>query len=460
MQSTAGLVQLDRALAVYDGVRGDNELAVDITDPHGVFTGSVRATFTGLGGFEGFSEAEQALFTLAIGLIGGQAAMSQEIVLHTRIERSILPAALDLARLLYDAHAYAQRLEAWPTPGFPSLAYPSSSERRSFRSETGVPRSTTRCVLLWSGGKDALASLRVLRANGFDVVGLHATANEAVAALEQSAAVDLAAANDLPLVTMTLEWTVVARILNYWSTSSNRFPLVNPVPHGRDLALIIASVGVARTMGAAYITAGYEYDLWSRRIQYGGRTIFRHDVQSRRAAELINLALRPVSGLRFFSPIAAFRERTIMAYLLRNDSEAWRTIVSCFWSNWCGVCTKCLRYALTQEAIEVRRIRFQANPLTDKNPALGALVSSIEDESTPFWEQQVVNLYSVLDAGGLGHAPLAQEALSRKRELLQPRLSALKAELDRVQPDDLAPTDFNWTLDEGDPKAPEAIGAG
>src|SRR5207237_1205711 len=125
-------------------------------------------------------------------------------------------------------------------------------------------------------------------------------------------------------------------------------------------------------------------------------------------------------------------------------------IVSCFWTRWCGSCQKCLRYALAQALSDVDAIDFQLAPLRDDNPALRALLGSLDDRTVPFWEEQTYAIFALYERGALDALPETTARLKPLWPLFDTRRTSLQGWLGAVHPDDLAPSGFGWHLDNPD----------
>lgn len=384
--------------------------------------------------------AHQAkLLTLAVAFVAAQATLAPVVSVDFRLAPESESLATRLLTLLYDSHGYAQRLLQWPTPElrFTGTAIGAPSRRRG-----GAPDPSV--VLLWSGGKDSLAALDVLRLNGYNPVGLHAEINLGVESVERTAADRLAGDNDVPLTRIDVHWPAIATMLEKWSDSSSRFPLANSIPHGRDVVLAIAGGLLAGDIGASHVAAGYEYELWSKQITYRGREIARHDVQSRSGALLVDRLLDLELGVRFFSPLAGLREMAILEHLVTVRRDAWSVLASCFWDRWCGRCSKCLRYALAQAVLGDECIDFASDPLDESSPALVQLCASVTDPDTPFWEQQVRNLYALHRGGRFASSGTVRTTLDANLSWYQERHDMFQQRLSETYPDALAPAGFQW----------------
>jgi hypothetical protein len=329
------------------------------------------------------SQIEARLLGVAMGIIVAQQCFPSQLHIDGRLPEDVELHFWRLYSLFCASHCYTEARETHST----EMRWVGSS----LISDICEPQLGVRkAVLLWSGGKDALASLEVLRGRGFDVVGLHCVANAAVAACERAAAVALAAKYDLPLEMVAIDWGLLDHLGSLTCDHWNIFPYHNSIPHGRDLVLLIAAALIARRIGASYVCAGYEFDLWDKEVLSNGRLIMRHDVQSRPAGVLVNSLLRTTLGVSFFSPIADRREFVILRQLLAQP-DIWDLIESCFWGGWCGECSKCLRYRLVAEYLGHSHIAFRVDPF-QSDDAYASLRSDLNNVDTPFWEEQVFAL--------------------------------------------------------------------
>lgn len=425
---TASLLELDSAetrihLAdAASGVEGDATLSFDrLESPLAVSEGSLLAA--------------------AVALVAGQASLSPQIILTFALEDPLRQILSDIASVLYGAHAFAQRV-GWREPTIACGSATSSGPLPPAAAER-------RAVLLWSGGKDGIAALRLLRKNGYEVHGLHATANFRTASQEHDAAQSIAAKYALPLTHLTIKWDVVHSITKAQSTAYDRYPMSNSVPHGRDLPLLVAGACVANRLGAGFVCAGYEYDLWAKSVRWQEQSVARHDIQSKTGGRLVNSLLEEFNSTRFFSPIAAVHEFVILRWLLESEPHLWQHIESCFWGGWCGECTKCLRYCLVQRVLGVDCIRFRKEPLDATAPAFVRLVESLGDSDSPYWEQQVYCLAQLATSGdssrGDNRVALPHFAVEAAAPYAG-QLPALLTTLTSIVADDLAPQGFAYRL--------------
>jgi 7-cyano-7-deazaguanine synthase in queuosine biosynthesis len=387
--------------------------------------------------------AESALIAAAITMIAAQACLAESVRLDFPVQVNARDSLLAIARILYGSHAYAQRRD-WldPTIAFLPEQTPSEISLPEPKSSDDPALQPT-AVLLWSGGKDALAALKSLRANGYVVHGLHATANLVAADRELSAAVHLAKMYNLPLICVRLRWDFLRDFNRKHSSKFDKYPAVNAVPHGRDLALVVIAAIVATRVGAAFVCAGYETDLLDKTVIWNGKSIARHDIQSRVASKHVN-ELTKTLGSRFFSPIASVREFSILHGLFFADPSPWKYIESCFWGGWCGECTKCLRYDLAQRYFGVQAIAFRKNPISRDSIPFGLLVSDIANRDTPYWEQQVFCVFELARRGDPVISDLIGNELRSYLPWYDTIREAIRMRLEEQTPDPLAPPGYRW----------------
>lgn len=366
-------------------------------------------------------EAVRDALTLAFAAVAAQACLAPGIEVQNRR----LPAGAgdllgSVSSLLYGSHAYSQRRASWPQPQVrlrddrPTLWPPGS-----------LP-STRGCALLWSGGKDALAGLLVLRANEFDVRGVHVKANDAVVENERRAALAIGKTMALSLAEASVDWSGIAQLTERHSTRPVAYPSSNQIPFGRDL--VLASVATAALPGSlpGWVALGLENELLTKEILFAGEVVMRHDVQSLPGLKLASELLHLTTGCRAFSPIASLPELAVMKFLLTAAPRAWDDITSCFWADWCGECPKCVRYFLAEAVVGVSRIPFTRSPLANGAPGVRAVAEAVEDETLPFRETQVLGLYALLDRGALETCP-------EIRELLRAAAPTLSRDRDRFR---------------------------
>jgi hypothetical protein len=386
---------------------------------------------------DGMCESEANILAAAMGLLAGQVVLEPNIGMLFPLNSVTIGHLREIAKILYGAHAFTQNR------GRPRINLSAASTAEvPLRQQDFNPK---RAVLLWSGGKDALAALEVLRAHRYEVIGLHANANFACETEERIAAIRLANIHDVPLRHLTLDWEPIRHLGQKHSNAFDRYPVHNAIPHGRDLVLLIAAAVVARNAGAGYVCAGYEYDLWDKTVPWHGEAVARHDIQSRPAGLHLNGLLTSTLGLRFFSPIAPFREYRIMKHLARRDG-VWDTIQSCFWGEWCGLCSKCLRYALILRHFENSAIPFQVDPLSPTSKALENLAASITNRTIPYWEQQAYVIFQLQRRGVFETYPEVERILVPLSSWYARDEVGLLAQLQQVVPDPISPLKSNLVL--------------
>jgi len=385
--------------------------------------------------------SEAHLLGASLGVVVAQICMSEVVRFQFGLAQPGHAPLFRILRLLYDSHAYAQSAAHAPTAPLMELNIENLN--------SGIIENSSdsrRAVLLWSGGKDSLASLLALRRNGFTVVGLHITANFSCAQQEFRAAHALADLYGLPLIHVEFKWDIVQRLGRTYSSVYDSYPAHNAIPFGRDLALIAAAAVIARREGARYVCAGYETDLWERIVSWKGRLVARHDVQSRIGGVEVNRLLGDCVGVQFFSPLAGLREYKILRHLLKYHVGAWPHIESCFWGGWCGRCSKCARYQLVQRHLGLDLMYFRTSALEPDSAYIAYLATNLRNSSIAFWEEQVYCLLELHRSGRLTVVDPADALLRSSYGWYAGSRRSIASTLESIVPDKLAPLDFQWGL--------------
>lgn len=139
-------------------------------------------------------------------------------------------------------------------------------------------------------------------------------------------------------------------------------PINNSIPKGRDLLTIIFAYPLAAYYNCGYISHSCEKDLWEKILIKDGIEIPMHDSQCKLVMFPMSEQLYKSTGIRMFSPIAGMHEIYLLTWLLKNRPNSIQKIQSCFYDQWCGKCTKCLRYYLIQQHAGVNIIKFKSSP--------------------------------------------------------------------------------------------------
>lgn len=387
-------------------------------------------------GYADVSKQELAVIAAATAAVAGQGVLAPHLSLACEINDDALRTTTEITQLLYDSHAYAQ--------GKPFIDVKIDAD---IDEAQPAPRAIEKkCLLLWSGGKDSLSALLVLRANGYEVTGIHLPANFPVKEHEKQASQKLAEQYGLKLIPIGIEWDTVRTLIRNHSTSYDEFPFKNTVPHGRDFLLAAIAAIIARRIGARYVCAGFEKELWQETFTRDGREVVRFDMHSAKASTLLNHLLESTLQVGFFSPVAAFSEFTLVKHLTEHESAAWNTITSCFWDNWCGRCIKCLKYAIVQHAIGRKLIPFQSEPVAQDNPAFIQLIHSLDSRQTHYWEMKAYCIAEIYKRGELDTMPEALALLKGKIEPLIVMQPELLKTLEQVVHPGLAPDGFRFVL--------------
>lgn len=389
-----------------------------------------------LTGYADVSKPELAVVAAATAAVAGQGVLAPHLSLACELSEDALRITKDITQLLYDSHAYAQ-----------GKSFVDVNIEADIGEALPEPRVIEKkCLLLWSGGKDGLSSLLVLRANGYEVTGIHIPANFPVKEHEQQASTALAEQYQLPLIPISIEWDTVRTLIRNYSTSYDEFPFKNTVPHGRDFLLASIAAIIARRIGARYVCAGFEKELWHETFTRDGREVVRFDMHSAKASTLLNQLLESTLQVGFFSPVSAFSEFALVKYLTEHESTAWQTVTSCFWDNWCGKCIKCLKYAVVQHAIGKPMIPFKSEPIAQDNPAFIQMIHSLDNKETHYWEMKAYCTAEMYKRGELNNMPEVLALLKGKIEPIIAMQPELLKTLEEVTHPGLAPEGFKFTF--------------
>ncbi len=385
-------------------------------------------------GCKDITTEELSVVTAATAAIAGQAVLCPHMSIDSPLSGDALQTTSSITQLLYDSHAYAQ-----------NKLFVNVSIDASIQTTSAPARAHSKtCLLLWSGGKDSLSSLLVLRANGYEVTGIHMPANFPVKDHEKAASQKLADRYGLKLIAVPLEWDSMRTMIRDYSTSYDAFPFKNTVPHGRDFLLSAIAAIIARRMGIRYVCAGFEKELWHETFTRDGREVVRFDMHSKKASTLLNHLLETTLQVGFFSPVAAFSEFALVKYLTEHEPAAWQTITSCFWGNWCGKCIKCLKYAIVQHAIGQPLIPFQSEPIAQDNPAFIQMIHSLDSRQTHYWEMKAYCIAEIYKRGELNNMPEVLSLLKGKIDPLIAMQPELLRTVNEVVHPGLAPEGFNF----------------
>ncbi len=403
-------------------------IAVDAHDFGDVF---IRTGYTDI------SAEELSIVAVATAAIAGQAVLAPRITIDSALNGEAFRISADITQLFYDSHAYAQ------DKPFVDVS------TDVHKAEAHVPKRevTKKCLLLWSGGKDSLFSLLMLRANGYDVTGIHMPANFLVTEHEKQASQALAKQYGLELLEVFIEWDVIRKLLLSHSTSYDVFPFMNTVPHGRDFLLAAIAAIAARRTGARYICTGVEREFWHRTFVRDGREVVRFDMYSAKGCTLLNQLLENTLQTGFFSPMAAFSEFSVVKHLTEHEPASWKTISSCYWDNWCGKCGKCTRYALIQHTIGKPLITFRSEPIAQDNPSFMQMVQSLGNRQAHYWETRAYCIAELYKRGELDNMPEALGFLKGRIDPLIAMQPGLLKTLEELIHPGLAPEGFEFNLD-------------
>lgn len=268
-------------------------------------------------------------------------------------------------------------------------SYSSQTDRQNL-----LPHLKKDALILWSGGKDALVSGRMLQLANYDISAIHFSANTSVIEIEASAAAKLAERLGISMNICELDWTSIIELIKNTRSNFGIFPFENYIPHGRDILLTSLACIIANRRGISAVCLGYERDLLEKSIDTENQRVWRHDAQSMPALLALSKLASSVWNLKLFSPIAQFSELQVFAFLSLNYPDDWEYVQSCFWSYWCGRCPKCRRYALLEVFMgREGMIVFEKPPLDFNNKSFRSFILDfMKNTDIPFFEQQLMCL--------------------------------------------------------------------
>lgn len=213
---------------------------------------------------------------------------------------------------------------------------------------------------LVSGGKDSLVSDILLMKNNVHIKRCFFSGlNVASFVYEKSACEDLYESFDeVELIGFDI---LVKRLIDVSDCYGNQ-PANNFIPKGRDLLTVIFSYPLAVHYNCNYISHGCEKDLWEKVVIKEGNEIPMHDSQCKIVMIPMSEQLFNATGIHLFSPIAGMHEIYLLTWLMKNKPDYILKMQSCFFDEWCGKCSKCLRYYLIQRHLGLNLIKFKSDP--------------------------------------------------------------------------------------------------
>lgn len=323
------------------------------------------------------SPSMESLLASSVGIFLAQLCLAQKIELQFSVPDPLLDSLLPICKLLYDVRSYRDEL--------PILEQPIINTDTGMLEAVAPVLEDKKVVLMWGGGKDSTYSHILLEANGYKVIPIHSNINVRSADAEREAIHKLSHDLNVTPLIINFQFPDMLMLGQMYSKVFDKFPHNNAIPHGRDLILTIASAIVALDNGAQNVCFGHESDLWHKKITYRQTDVYRHDMQSEYGNVLLQDSLRLLcSSLKIFSPIGSLTEFHILTNLIVHYPEIAKDINSCFWGNWCGGCSKCLRYDLIQRYSGIHIFDFQKEPLCDANETLRKVISGLHDRDMPY----------------------------------------------------------------------------
>ncbi|MDG4595146.1 MAG: hypothetical protein P9F75_05565 [Candidatus Contendobacter sp.] len=377
---------------------------------------------------------------LAVSIFLGQLCRARRIHLGFSVSSSMIEQIMPLAEMLYDIRCWKDGIDLVPPPDIecdtiatPELEFIQPTPRRA--------------CLLFSGGKDSSLSAIVLRNNNWDVRALHIPANAYVFDAERKAVSAIGERLSLKTETLNLSFPGFALLSRAYATTWDHFPHHNAVPFGRDLLLAVLACPMARHQRVAALCMGHDHNCRIAQITHLGKRIARNDVESADGATLLAAYIQRFlcPGLALLPPVAMLTEYRILREMFLNHPDLMALTSFCFWGNYCGRCSKCLRYYLVERVLGCEgMLRFAMSPLDgETSPELGDYFAVDWDSDALFSGEVAYCLARLVQRGDIraGEARLRQfaETIFPK---LAPNLDAIEENLMRIYPDPQVPSDF------------------
>lgn len=257
----------------------------------------------------------------------------------------------DILRALYAIRNYQEGV-CIQVPQIKWITYHKSATVNNFQE--------TKVLNLVSGGKDSLVSDILLNKNNACIKRCFLSGlNISSSAYEKSACENLYDSFDI------IELKGFDALVNKLVEISDCYgipPTNNFIPKGRDLLTVIFSYPLAIYYNCNFIAHGCEKDLWEKVVVKEGIKIPMHDSQCKLVIVPMSEQLYGATGIRLFSPIAGMHEIFILTWLMKNRPDYIQKMHSCFFEEWCGKCSKCLRYYLIQKRLGLSIIKYKSNP--------------------------------------------------------------------------------------------------
>lgn len=313
------------------------------------------------------SSEESDFFGAAASLVVSGLYRPETIEFHWPSLAASASEFLSLAHMLYDVRAYCEDDDFF----YPRVVQPRQETKPRERTEKETSASSGYdTLLLFSGGIDSTYSLIKLHQYGSKVLALYLDMNLDTLELERKAVTELARYFGTPVIYMDLCLEGFPRRGDnrVGSDKFGEFPIYNSVPHGREILSLALACIVARRYGISNIAVGQEKDSIEKTVMYQGKTIYRHDVESRVGHELMSSWIHrqlPPGPWNIFSPIGNMSIQDIRETMLFYYPEVLATTQSCFWERQCERCVKCVSIYVLQRVLGKEVFRFTSNPLDD-----------------------------------------------------------------------------------------------
>ena len=386
-------------------------------------------------------ESVMSTFGLWAGIFLGQLCLAQEIELHFPIAEGMVEDLEPVISGLYDVRCYREGMPLVQLPTIRADVVASAPHARELH-------FNKRACVLWSGGTDSTLALRLLLSNGYEAIPVHPSVNVDVAEIERDAVGSLADQLQLSVHHVKLDFPDFVPIATRYSRTIARPPHENSIPHGRELLVVPPALVIADRANATSVCLGHEHEVWTARVTYQGKSIWRWDTQSEAMTAVLDGFVSKYlhSPIRIFSPVATFTDFRKFSILLREYPDLLSNISSCYWDRWCGECTKCVRYYLYQRALGESLISFQHDPVKERNPYLESYVYSWQDRDLTYWADLQYALYTMVQKEVTGLEPLLQDYKDAVYPVIAQEMPAIREKVLGIHPAKLLPQDWDSSL--------------
>jgi 7-cyano-7-deazaguanine synthase in queuosine biosynthesis len=324
------------------------------------------------------TDSKICLMKMGVAAFLAQSFLCKEIFIKGDIDKRLIFHFDKLLQLLYNIRNYEEGTD-FSYPRW-NGGYTTNSTTRCDRNFKGM---TKKAINLVGGGKDSLASAILLRKNGMQIINCH------IAGLNiGSSEPELNACQNLYLDLHIVYFNGLADLIMRLSSISRclgKPPKYNYIPRGRDILTTLFALPLAQATKSTYVSLSCERDLWKNNIKGKNGIIPMHDTQSELTVTAINKIVKCVMpSVHVFSPIAGLHEIKILSWILINEPKKALHISSCFYGNWCGECSKCIRYYLIQQYTGKKTLKFRKNPSKVLRAHLKRFIENFNKPGVPY----------------------------------------------------------------------------